>query len=271
MGLPVPGPFLVLEDTCPYFSDGRTSRTAFVYPDRPLEPPEFEAAIQLGMRRSGPLLYRPLCPGCRKCQPFRVPVAGFQMSDSQKRVWKRCEGKFEVSMSRPFADAEKLDLYRRYGEFQHGKGESNPANYGEFLVDSSVDTYEVNWRREGKLAAVSVLDVLPTGVSSVYSYWEPELQGWSIGTYTALYEIDLCRKNELPYYYLGYLVPGARTMNYKAKFGPGEVWDGENWGRVPGRDPSDPAMRQALERAEELSSAADARHFPEQRSVKNRV
>ena len=258
---PVPSPFLILEDNCPYFADARPSRTAFVYPEHPLEPPEFEAAIQLGMRRSGRLLYRPLCPGCRKCQPYRVEIATFKMSDSQRRVWKRCEGKFEISIDRPAATEENLDLYRRYGEFQHGKGDSNPANYEEFLVDSIADTYELNWRRQGRLAAVSVIDVLPTGVSSVYSYWEPELKDWSIGTYTALVEIDLCRRNELPYYYLGFLVPGAKTMNYKAKFGPGEVWDGEEWLNVPGRDPSDPAMREVLEKAEKSSQKADARHF----------
>ena len=259
--LPVPSPFLILEDTCPYFPDRRPSRTAFVYPDRALEPPEFEAAIQLGMRRSGALLYRPLCPGCRKCQPFRVEVATFKMSDSQKRVWKRCEGKFEVAMARPFVDEEKLELYCRYGEHQHGKGDATPGNYAEFLVDSIADTYEITWRKAGRLCAVSVVDVLPTGASSVYSYWEPELQDWSIGTYTALYEIDLCRRNDLPYYYLGFLVPGARTMNYKAKFGPGEVWDGENWLPVPGRDPSDPAMREVLERAEAGATQADANRW----------
>ena len=252
---------MILDDTCPYFPDGRPSRTAFIYPDRALEPAEFEAAIQLGMRRSGPLLYRPLCPACRKCQPYRIPVASFKLSASQRRVWKRCEGKFEVEMTRPSVDREKLELYRRYGEYQHGKGDANPADYAEFLVDSIVDTYEVTWRRDGRLAAVSVVDVLPTGVSSVYSYWDPELQGWSIGTYTALYEIELCGRNGLPYYYLGFLVPGARTMNYKAKFGPGEVWDGENWLPVPGRDPSDPAAREVLEKAERSSMRADSRRF----------
>ena len=256
--LSVPSPFLILDDLCPYFPDRRASRTAFVYPDRALEPPEFEAAIQLGMRRSGVLLYRPLCPGCRKCQPFRVEVAKFKMSDSQKRVWKRCEGKFEVTLARPSVDEEKLDLYRRYGEHQHGKGDANRANYQEFLVASIAETYEVQWRQAGRLSAVSVVDVLPTGVSSVYSYWEPGLREWSIGTYTALYEIDLCRRNELPYYYLGYLVPGAKTMNYKAKYGPGEVWDGENWLPAPGRDPADPAMREVLELAERSATLADS-------------
>ena len=261
--LPVPSPFLILEDRCPYFPDGRASRTAFVYPDRALEPPEFEAAIQMGMRRSGPLLYRPLCPGCRKCQPFRVEVATFKMSESQRRVWKKCEGKFDVTMTRPSVDTEKLELYRRYGEYQHGKGDANPGNYAEFLVDSIADTHEVTWRlrEDGRLAAVSVLDVLPTGVSSVYSYWEPELQAWSIGTYTALYEIDLCRRNEMAYYYLGFLVPGARTMNYKAKFGPGEVWDGETWVAVPGRDPGEKTMREVLERAERAAMKADGRRW----------
>ena len=96
----------------------------------------------------------------------------------------------------------------------------------------------------------------------MYSYWDPGLQDWSIGTYTALFEIDLCRRNELPYYYLGFLVPGAPTMNYKAKFGPGEVWDGTDWLPVPGRDTANPAMQEILQHAEVLSMAADQAHFP---------
>ena len=263
LALPVPAPIVVLEDKCPYFKDGRPSRTAFLYPDRPLEPPEFEAAIQMGMRRSGFLLYRPICPGCRKCQPFRVPIATFEISTSQKRVWKHCAGQFEISLARPNAETDRLNLYERYGEFQHGKGDSDPGSYSEFLVDSCADTYELSWRnKEGKLAAVSIVDILPTGLSSVYSYWDPDLQHLSLGTYTALCEIDLCRRNQLPYYYLGYLVPGAKTMNYKAKFGPAEVWEGDNWIPAPGRDPKDPAMAAALHQAEQSSMQADARHFP---------
>lgn len=233
-----------------------------MYPDRPLEPPEFEAAIQLGMRRSGYLLYRPVCPGCRKCQPYRVEATKFVASDSQRRVWKRCHSQLEVSMSRPSMDTEKIELYRRYGEFQHGKGDDSANNYGEFLVDSVADTYELNWRRQGKLAAVSVIDVLPTGVSAVYNYWDPDLRELSLGTYTALFEIDLARRNELPYYYLGFLVPGAKTMNYKGRFGPGEVWDGSEWLPVPGRDPLEASARKVLEEAERRSIEADSRHFP---------
>ena len=46
-------------------------------------------------------------------------------------------------------------------------------------------------------------------------------------------------------------------MNYKAKFGPGEVWDGEGWMAAPGRDPLAPAMREVLEVAERSAMAAD--------------
>ena len=258
LALPVPAPVVVLEDSCPYFKDGRPSRTAFLYPDRALEPPEFEAAIQMGMRRSGFLLYRPICPGCRKCQPFRVPVASFVPSKSQQRVWKQCAGRFEVTLAKPSVDVERLSLYKRYGEFQHGQGDDDPHRYQEFLVDSIAETYEVAWRaRDGSLAAVSILDLLPTGLSSVYSYWDPELRHLSLGTYTALCEIDFCRRNELPYYYLGFLVPGAKTMNYKAKFGPGEVWDGTDWIPAPGRDPKDPTMAAVLAKAELSAMEAD--------------
>jgi arginine-tRNA-protein transferase len=56
-------------------------------------------------------------------------------------------------------------------------------------------------------------------------YFEPNLSDRSLGTFSALWEIDYCRRNALAYYYLGYYVPGSRTMAYKARFRPGEILD----------------------------------------------
>lgn len=262
--LPVLGPVYLGGESCSYFRDGRPSRTAFTQPLRPLTPAEYDHALQMGMRRSGTILYRPVCPGCRKCQPFRIDVAAFEPSKSQRRVIRKCEGAFEIRVHSPRVDPEHVDLFARYQDGQHGEHgiEASDESYSRFLGDSIVDTIELSWRdAAGKLAAVGILDVVPSGLSTVYFFWDPAYRDFSLGTYSALVEIDLCRQWKLPYYYLGFLVPGAPTMNYKAFFGAGEVWDGRAWLPVGGRGVDDPQVRAVLAEAESKSMEADEARF----------
>jgi arginyl-tRNA--protein-N-Asp/Glu arginylyltransferase len=42
-----------------------------------------------------------------------------------------------------------------------------------------------------------------------------------------LWEIEDCRARQIAYYYLGYYVPGSRTMAYKARFRPAEILDSD--------------------------------------------
>ncbi len=262
--LPVLGPLYVGGDTCSYFRDGRPARTAYAQPYRPLRPAEFECAMQFGMRRSGTILYRPLCPNCRKCQPFRIDVARFEPSKSQRRVIRKCEGLFEVRAHRPPVDPEHLGLFAKYQAGQHGEHGIEPSleSYERFLGDTIVETMELSWRgKSGNLAAVGIVDLLPSGVSTVYFYWDPDLRDLSLGTYSALTEIDLCRKWNRPYYYLGFLVPGAPTMNYKASFGAAEVWNGVRWVPLPARGIEDPQVVQILRAAEINAMEEDKARF----------
>lgn len=258
------GPLVVVDGECPYFKDGRPNRTAFALPGAMLQPAEYEVAMGLGMRRSGTLLYRPLCAGCRRCQPFRIDTELFVASKSQRRVERRCEGRFEIELGRPRSDDEHLALYRRYQASQHGSDgqSSDDESYERFLCETVADTWELSWRdASGTLVAVGIIDVVPQGLSTVYFYWDPSLRDLSIGTYSALYELGLCRRWEKRYYYLGYLVAGSKTMSYKAGFAGGEVWDGTQWLPVGGRGVDDAGVKETLEQAERASIEADSRHF----------
>ncbi|KAG7194515.1 Arginyl-tRNA--protein transferase 1 [Scheffersomyces spartinae] len=75
-----------------------------------------------------------------------------------------------------------------------------------------------------KLIAISVLDFLPTGISSVYFIWDPDYAHLSLGTVSGLRDILLCKALDLGYYYLGYYIADCVKMNYKLKFG-GEILD----------------------------------------------
>lgn len=257
------GPLVVVEGDCAYFRDGRRSCTAFSLPGH-VDGATYQRAMDVGMRRSGTVIYRPLCQGCRKCQPLRVPVAAYQPTRSHRRAQKRCEGLFDIRVGKPRLDEERLELYGRYQNDQHGEHaqSADATSYRRFLVDTVTDTIELTWRDEGgALIGVGVLDVTPDALSSVYFYWEPALRKLSLGVYSALVEMDLCRRWDKPYYYLGYLVPGSKTMTYKATFPGAEVWDGEGWVALGGRDVGDPAVSRVLDVAESASTRSDDRRF----------
>jgi arginine-tRNA-protein transferase len=81
------------------------------------------------------------------------------------------------------------------------------------------------------LLAVSVLDVLPTGLSSVYFIYNTDYGFLSPGVFSALLEIQMVRHVQLQnstihpmkYYYLGYYIHNCTKMKYKGQFVPSEV------------------------------------------------
>jgi arginine-tRNA-protein transferase len=80
---------------------------------------------------------------------------------------------------------------------------------------------------------VSIIDILNDGVSSVYTFYDPDLPSASFGTYNILWQIAQCSANKLPYLYLGYWIRESRKMSYKAGFRPIEgLLDGV-WQELP--------------------------------------
>ena len=65
--------------------------------------------------------------------------------------------------------------------------------YQHFLLHSNVATELVEFREDGKLRMVSLVDRLADGLSSVYTFFEPGVRGTSYGTYNILWQIERCR------------------------------------------------------------------------------
>ncbi|MEP0845194.1 MAG: arginyltransferase [Phycisphaerae bacterium] len=183
----------------------------------------YQRLMDLGFRRTGAAFYRPACPACEECRPIRVPVERFRLSRSQRRVLRRNHD-VEVDLSVPRADDEHWALFQRYQIRQHdGAMLGTRDQFERFLCDSPLPTIEIAYRLGGRLVGVGIVDVCPASLSSVYMYFDPDDARRSLGVFSALCEIDECRRRGLPYWYIGYWVRGSRKMDYKRWFRPHEL------------------------------------------------
>jgi len=233
-----PDLYLSLPHPCAYLA-GRESTAILVDPDHRVTTEEYGHLLAHGFRRSGALVYRPRCTGCAACVPVRVVVDRFIPSRSQRRVWRRNRD-LTVVEGAPRFDEERYRLYRRYQHEQHDDSMEEPgppmearASFSRFLVDSPVVTRHHDYRDGDLLVGVGVVDRLSDALSSVYYYFDPEAGGRSLGTYSVLWEIELCRSLGLPYHYLGYWVRDCPKMAYKGRFQPLEYLVGGTWQTRP--------------------------------------
>jgi arginine-tRNA-protein transferase len=154
-------------------------------------------------------------------------VADFHATRSLRRVSRR-NADVRVEVQEPEPTDEKFALYQAYLDHQHdGAMPRTYESFHDFLYESPTDTLELEYRLGERLVGVSIADRVPRGLSSVYMYFDPSLAGRSPGTFSVLWELAYCRRQGLPYYYLGFFVAGSKTMAYKARFRPYEVLVGE--------------------------------------------
>jgi arginine-tRNA-protein transferase len=108
--------------------------------------------------------------------------------------------------------------------------------YRQFLLQSPVDTFLVEFRDGKNLCMVSIIDRLQDGFSSVYTFYDPDLPQASLGTYGVLWQIEACRRLGLPNLYLGYWIAESRKMAYKTRFRPIEGYIDGRWRELdPGK------------------------------------
>lgn len=105
--------------------------------------------------------------------------------------------------------------------------------YAQFLLQSRVDTRLIEFSDDDCVRMVSLIDVLDDGLSSVYTFFEPDDAGSSYGTYNILWQARQCQALGLPYLYLGYWIAESRKMAYKSAFRPIEGLIDGQWGPLP--------------------------------------
>lgn len=228
---------------CSYLPD-RIARSQVATPAHMIDTPLYSDLVRSGFRRSGVFTYRPHCDDCKACIPVRVPVARFVPDRSQRRAWTHNS---ELrSAERPLLyDEEHYELYQRYQAARHtggGMDQDSREQYAHFLLQSHIDTRLVEFREAGVLRAISIIDCLTDGLSSVYTFYDPDLPHSSLGTFAVMWQIEVSRRAGLPYLYLGYWIRNSRKMVYKSRFRPLEGCFEGRWRELTDADLAPPGL-----------------------------
>jgi arginyl-tRNA--protein-N-Asp/Glu arginylyltransferase len=185
-----------------------------------------------------------------------LQTAAFQPSRAHRQLQRRIErylqtgdvregkgqqkddpSQITMEMAPAACTEEVYQLYRKYQITVHKDtpDEVTKNGFTRFLVDSPLQpgpeasadkpqgTYHQLHRLDGRLVAVGVVDLLPSGLSSVYLFYDPDCRDLVLGKYTALKEIQWCQEHELQNYYMGFYIHDCPKMRYKAEYSPSEL------------------------------------------------
>nr|MBF0682364.1 arginyltransferase [Pseudomonas sp.] len=215
---------------CSYLS-GEQATTLFLDPSQPMDVQVYAELSEMGFRRSGDHLYRPHCQRCTACIPARIPAEGIRFNRQQRRILKR-NSDLTVTDVRPCFSEEYYALYANYIEQRHADGDMYPPSreqFQTFLVRDLPFCRFYEFRLEGRLLALAVTDILPNGLSAVYTFYDPSEEHRSLGRYAILWQVGETLRLGLKAVYLGYWIKNCRKMNYKTEYRPIELLVNQRW------------------------------------------
>jgi len=100
-------------------------------------------------------------------------------------------------------------------------------------------SYHQLYKLDGELIAMSVIDILPNCVSSVYFMYDKNWERFSLGKLSALREVSLAQEIreagavEMSSLYMGFYIYSCPKMRYKGEYSPSYLADPETYEWFP--------------------------------------
>ena len=226
--------YLTTEHECSYLPD-RMASSIVPDPNLTMDMSIYSYLLKQGYRRSGDFIYRPHCNDCEECRPCRIPVVQFSPGKSQRRCLKNNQDLSLNIVKAGYSD-EYFELYQKYLNTRHtdgGMANPEPDDFKKFLYSDWSNTHFLEVRKDKRLLAVAVTDVTPSGLSAVYTFFDPSESRRSLGNFCILQQIQQTQQMQLEHLYMGYWIKNCQKMKYKANFQPMEIFIDNLWQPCP--------------------------------------
>lgn len=212
---------------CPYIPGLTACYEAFWTEE--IAPHERQDLLEAGYRSFGRYWFHPRCEGCNRCIPIRIPVESFQPTKSQRRSARECKD-VVVKVGEPEYTREKYEIYSDHlKRFDHAEDRHETDAFRMSFYDPIVPALEFCYYLDDELIAFGSVQEVPDALSSVYFCYRLAYSKLSLGTYSALKEIEVARELGKKHVYLGYYIEDNHFMSYKARYRPNEIHDGDRW------------------------------------------
>lgn len=227
--------YLTAESECPYL-EGKQERKLFTHLSGKRAPTTHYLLSEHGFRRSQNLVYKPTCLDCSACHSVRIVAEEFAPSKRHKRVLSKNADIVSTQVEAQIT-TEQYDLFHDYLVARHtdgGMADMDLNDFEDMVEDTAVDTVLIEYRLKSDpdlpLVGVALTDVMPDGLSMVYSFFHPSLANRGLGNFMILDHIKRTVAMGLDHVYLGFWVKQSPKMAYKASFQPLQIqMDGVGW------------------------------------------
>ncbi len=216
--------------SCPYLPDQKRSLERALTHSL-TDAHELSEMLQNGWIYHPDFLNKPRCQSCSSCWPLRVKALEFRPNKTQRKVL-RTNAETHLVVGQPQLDPARIDLYTSHHlDHEKQKGGSwktmndrDSEQSIKMYINSSPPVTESAFYRDDRLVAVCYsVDLDDDGCVGAYYYYDPDFRHLSLGTLICLSVITSAAERNLPYVYLGNMVSGCQSLEYKAKFKPNQV------------------------------------------------
>jgi arginine-tRNA-protein transferase len=160
---------------------------------------------------------------------IRLPLVNHEFTKSQRKVIRKCEEEFTVTIMPSRKSKQRDALYEkqklRFKAFVH---ENLHDITRHFDAHKRYTTQEICVYKGRKLIANSYLDLGITSGASILCNYDPDFSQYSLGMFTMYKEIEYLKANGFEYYYPGYVMDKPSAFDYKKRIGNLEYLNPQN-------------------------------------------